>query len=254
VARSAAWIAAEYNNQNSPGTFITMGSESCPSATPTPTPTATPTPTPTATPGGATPHPVACLTITASVCGETDISWCYCCVEPDPQTFVIERGTDNVNFTEIARLQAWARFYSDTTAPAGTNFYRFHTNNVYGDSTYTFISATQPACGSATPAPTTPPPSPTPAPTATATPSPTPGQITLSALGYKVQGLHTVDLSWTGANSSSIDVYRDGLSIVTVPNNGLYTDYPNDRGQATYIYEVCEAGTGNCSNQVTVNF
>jgi serine protease len=63
-----------------------------------------------------------------------------------------------------------------------------------------------------------------------------------------------VDLSWTGANSSSIDVYRDGLSIVTVPNNGLYTDDPNDRGQATYIYEVCEAGTGNCSNQVTVNF
>jgi hypothetical protein len=30
VARSAAWITAEYNNQNSPGTFITMGSESCP--------------------------------------------------------------------------------------------------------------------------------------------------------------------------------------------------------------------------------
>jgi Concanavalin A-like lectin/glucanases superfamily/Domain of unknown function (DUF2341) len=27
--RSAAWITAEYNNQNSPGTFITMGSESC---------------------------------------------------------------------------------------------------------------------------------------------------------------------------------------------------------------------------------
>ena len=26
--RSAAWITAEYNNQNSPGTFITMGSES----------------------------------------------------------------------------------------------------------------------------------------------------------------------------------------------------------------------------------
>jgi hypothetical protein len=52
VARSAAWIAAEYNNQNSPGTFITMGSESCPSGTPTPTPTATPTATatPSATP------------------------------------------------------------------------------------------------------------------------------------------------------------------------------------------------------------
>src|SRR4029450_3718673 len=54
--RSAAWIAAEYNNQNSPGTFITMGSESCPSTTPTPTPTATPTATPTPTP---TPTPTA---------------------------------------------------------------------------------------------------------------------------------------------------------------------------------------------------
>ena len=27
--RSADWIAAQYNNQSSPGTFITMGSESC---------------------------------------------------------------------------------------------------------------------------------------------------------------------------------------------------------------------------------
>jgi len=42
VARSATWITTEYNNQSSPGTFTTMGSESCP--TPTPTPTATPAP------------------------------------------------------------------------------------------------------------------------------------------------------------------------------------------------------------------
>ena len=34
--------------------------------------------------------------------------------------------------------------------------------------------------------------------TPTATPTPTSGQITLSAHGYKVQGLQTVDLSWTG--------------------------------------------------------
>src|SRR6185437_11958522 len=48
--RSAAWITAEYNNQSSPGTFITMGGESCGTASPTPTPTATPTTTPTPTP------------------------------------------------------------------------------------------------------------------------------------------------------------------------------------------------------------
>ena len=27
--RGAAWITTEYNNQSSPGTFITVGSESC---------------------------------------------------------------------------------------------------------------------------------------------------------------------------------------------------------------------------------
>jgi Fibronectin type III domain len=45
--RSQAWITTEYNNQSSPGTFITTGSESCGTQTPTPTPTPTPTATPT---------------------------------------------------------------------------------------------------------------------------------------------------------------------------------------------------------------
>src|SRR5437016_5294643 len=114
---------------------------------------------------------------------------------------------------------------------------------------------------SPTPTPTvTPTPTPTPTatptvtPTATPTPTPTPGQITLTARGYKVHGLQTVDLSWTGATSSSIDVYRNGVFVATVPNNRLYTDHPNGRGHATYTYRVCEAGTGNCSNQVTVTF
>ena len=108
-----------------------------------------------------------------------------------------------------------------------------------------------------TPTPTasaTPTATPTPTVTPTATPTPTPGQITLSALGYKVQGQQRVDLSWTGATSSGIDIYRNGVLIVTVPNNGFYTDAPNGRGHATYIYKVCQTGTGNCSNQVTVNF
>jgi hypothetical protein len=29
MERDANWVATEYNNQSSPGTFITMGSESC---------------------------------------------------------------------------------------------------------------------------------------------------------------------------------------------------------------------------------
>jgi hypothetical protein len=108
----------------------------------------------------------------------------------------------------------------------------------------------------ATPTPTpTPTSTPTPTPTATPTPTPTPGQITLSARGYKVQGQQTVDLSWSGATSNNIDIYRNGALIATVPNiPGFYTDHIGVRGKGTYIYKVCEAGTQNCSNQVTVRF
>ncbi len=114
--------------------------------------------------------------------------------------------------------------------------------------------------GTPTPTPTATPtpsatPTPTPTPTATPTPTPTPGQITLSARGYKVQGQQAVDLSWSGATSNNIDIYRNGVLIATVPNiPGFYTDHIGARGKGTYTYRVCGAGTQNCSNQVTVRF
>jgi N-acetylneuraminic acid mutarotase len=105
-----------------------------------------------------------------------------------------------------------------------------------------------------TPTPTSTP-TPTPTPTVTPTPTPTPGSITLSAHGRRVQGRHTVDLSWNGATSANIDIYRDGVVIATVPNNGAYKDFIGVRGgNARYIYKVCDAGTQDCSNQVTVRF
>jgi hypothetical protein len=104
-------------------------------------------------------------------------------------------------------------------------------------------------------------PSPTPTATATATstatPSstPTPGQITLNARGYKVQGRQTVDLSWSGATTNNIDIYRNGVLIVIVPDVPPFeTDHIGARGKGTYTYRVCGAGTRNCSNQVTVRF
>src|SRR5262249_14986762 len=111
-------------------------------------------------------------------------------------------------------------------------------------------TATATATATATPAP-----SPTPTATITPTATPTPGQITLTARGYKAQGRHQVDLAWSGATSSTVDIYRNGTLIVTVPNNpGFYTDSPGGRGHATYAYRVCNAGTQTCSNQVTVTF
>ena len=83
----------------------------------------------------------------------------------------------------------------------------------------------------------------------------TPGAITLSAHGRRVQGRHTVDLSWSPVTSANIDIYRDGVKIATVANNGAYKDVIGVRGgNARYTYKVCEAATQNCSNEVTVRF
>ncbi len=88
----------------------------------------------------------------------------------------------------------------------------------------------------------------------TPTPTPTPGPITLSAAGRKVGGINTVRLTWSGATSANIDVYRDGIVIATVPNTGLYTDSTGESGRARYTYRVCEAGTFTCSNDARVRF
>jgi subtilisin len=104
-----------------------------------------------------------------------------------------------------------------------------------------------------TPLPPTPTPSPSPTPPAP-TPTPQPGDITLSAVGYKTRGGLTADLTWSGANGASVDIYRSGAVVATTENDGFYTDATGMRGSGSATYQVCEAGTSTCSNVVTVNW
>jgi subtilisin family serine protease len=78
--------------------------------------------------------------------------------------------------------------------------------------------------------------------------------ITLSATGYKVKGAQNVDLTWGGATSTSVDVFRNSTKIITTANDGAYTDSINSRGGGSYTYKLCAAGTTTCSNSVTVTF
>jgi hypothetical protein len=82
----------------------------------------------------------------------------------------------------------------------------------------------------------------------------TAGPISLSVAGRKVGGINTVRLTWMGATSANIDIYRNGIVIGTVPNTDNYTDSTGDTGRARYTYRVCEAGTDTCSNDATVRF
>ena len=61
-------------------------------------------------------------------------------------------------------------------------------------------------------------------------------------------------MSWTGATSNRIDVYRNGALIVTTRNDGFYTDRIGGPPPGTFTYKVCNGGTNTCSNQKTVTF
>jgi hypothetical protein len=90
--------------------------------------------------------------------------------------------------------------------------------------------------------------------TPTPTPTATPGQILLRAQGKRLGGINTSRLKWRGATAANVDVYRDGVVLTTTPNDGLYDDSTGTSGQASFMYQVCNAGTQTCSNTVTVNF
>lgn len=90
---------------------------------------------------------------------------------------------------------------------------------------------------------------------ACSTQPPPSGSITLSATAYKVRGVRTADLSWTGAAGASVDIYRDGALLVTTVNDGVHTDTIGGKGGGTFTYQACEAGsTSACSTTVTIVF
>jgi murein DD-endopeptidase MepM/ murein hydrolase activator NlpD len=91
----------------------------------------------------------------------------------------------------------------------------------------------------------------------------TPLGISATAAGHKNKGWQYVDLTWTGAPSDSVDIWRDNgagavavvLGAVGAGGSGAYTDGPIAKGSASYSYQVCVAGDpGVCSDAVGVVF
>ncbi len=84
-------------------------------------------------------------------------------------------------------------------------------------------------------------------------PPPPPSSISLATSGYKVKGNPYADLTWSGATSTNVDIYRDGSLLTTTANDGAHTDAPI-KGTASATYSVCEAGTSTCSADVVATF
>ena len=77
--------------------------------------------------------------------------------------------------------------------------------------------------------------------------------ITLSAAAGKYRNDNWVDLQWSGAAGSIVDVYRNGSLLTTTNNNGSYRDSTFSNRDKQLNYRVCEHDTTACSVEVSVS-
>jgi M6 family metalloprotease-like protein len=75
-----------------------------------------------------------------------------------------------------------------------------------------------------------------------------------SARGYKVRGVHHVELDWTF--EQAVDIYQGSSKIVESSTDSNSTHNLGSKGGGSYTFKVCESNstTSNCSNSLTVNF
>ncbi|SCE97834.1 Uncharacterized protein GA0074695_2626 [Micromonospora viridifaciens] len=78
--------------------------------------------------------------------------------------------------------------------------------------------------------------------------------ITVGASVRRNRGQLVVDLTWQGATSADVDIYRDGTLVGTVPNGGAHTDPIGVHGRGTVTYQVCRADSSTCSAKTTVAY
>ena len=118
IFRSPEWVITEYNNQSSPGTFITMGSESCPSATPTPTPTGSPIVTPTPPPPTPTPSGTPIVTPTPPPPTPTPIATTTPTPTPTPGPATACQRSMTIDHTKVPSTQSNFTALVSLTDPA----------------------------------------------------------------------------------------------------------------------------------------
>ena len=78
--------------------------------------------------------------------------------------------------------------------------------------------------------------------------------IELSANGYKVNGQKYVELTWSGATTTNVDIYRNNTLYATTANDGADTTGSLGVGGSTDTFKICEEGTNICSNEAAVNW
>jgi PKD repeat protein len=174
------------------------------------------------------PPPAAPGSLVATTAGSSSIDLAWLDNSFNEDGFDIERSVDGINFGPHDTVAANVTVYPDAgLSPNTTYWYRVNAFNVSGPSGYSNTDS------------------------ATTDPAPS---ISLSLNGYKIKGRHVIDLDWSGTTGTDVDIYRDGGLYDTVADTGAYTDQTGNKGSRSYDYQVCEAGTANCSAVQSVSY
>jgi hypothetical protein len=186
----------------------------------------------------ATPAPTAPSNLVSTESGTNYLNLNWTDKSTDESGFLLERSTDGLSFTQIAALPANTTTYTDNNLQANTLYnYRARAWNSSAYSSYSNVAVAATAVVNSVP---------NPAPAAT---------FELGANSYKVKGLQKVDLGWSGSQSQTVDIYRDGSKLRNaVVSTGNYLDNIDRKGSGTYSYKICEAGNNICSNTAVVSF
>lgn len=67
------------------------------------------------------------------------------------------------------------------------------------------------------------------------------------------KGRLVVELSWSNATGSNVDIVRNGSIVWTTGNDGYYKDVSQGMTSGIYTYQVCETNSDNCSEPVSIN-
>ena len=89
--------------------------------------------------------------------------------------------------------------------------------------------------------------------TVTAPPPPPPSSITLTVSGFTSDTKHSIRYNWSGAVGSKVDLYRNGVRVLSTANDGHQVNGFEAKGTATYVVKVCQAGsTTVCSPERSI--
>jgi PKD repeat protein len=78
--------------------------------------------------------------------------------------------------------------------------------------------------------------------------------ISLSANPEKFKGNKSVRLTWSDAEESSVEIYKDGTLMAIVANSGAYLDEDLHKKTKSVTYRVCEPVSNRCSAKVDARF